>query len=284
MRDNDIARRRVLVGLGGAGLASIATPVLSAPVYNFDNETGSLIGSGQNSGGQQNETALLSYIPITQIRARKVSFYRNPPPSIDGSDQPGVDRAALGFKEYDWGELRQDEIQSLLSNYSQWVTLYRFEGQAEIPLPFVSATLRAGRFRIVIDFLRYMTQTVVDGDETLGRVVVGVGLRTVAEVNTRSATGATLIALAARASANQASGQLRFDSIGIASNGVSALMPTNVSLDESGVVQAAAATAAIKGLMDDPDTILVPHVIAVQVGNPSGDSATERLINRASQG
>lgn len=290
MRESDFARRRVLIGLGGAGLASIATPVLSAPASKFETEYEGYTEGGQTEGARTTETTMLSYIPITQIRARKVSFYRNP--SLVGTEQESIteqniSRAAPGagrFAEYDWGELRQEEIKNLLSNYSQWVSLFRFEGQSEISLPFGTGNLRAGRFRIVIDFLRYMTQTVVDGNETLGRVVVGVGLRTVADINTRSGSAATLIALAAKASANQASGQLRFDSIGIASDGVAPLMPTNVSLDESGVVQAAAATSAIKGLMDAPRTILVPHVIAVQLGNNSGNAATDRIINMVSRG
>ncbi len=91
-----------------------------------------------------------------------------------------------------------------------------------------------------------------------------------------------MIALTAQASVNRASGKLRFDSIGIASDEVAALMPTNVSLDESGIGQAAAATAAIRGLMNNNNTILVPHVIAVQP--ETTDEARAKLLARVTQG
>jgi hypothetical protein len=144
--------------------------------------------------------------------------------------------------------------------------------------------MRAGSYVIIIDFLRYMSQTVVSKEGTiLGRSVVGVGLRTVCDVQTFSTSAElSLVALTAQASVNRASGKLRFDSIGIASDEVAAFMPTNVSLDESGIGQAAAATAAIRGLMNNDKTILVPHVIAVQ--SEPRDRARRDLLARVTQG
>ena len=265
-----IGRRKILGALGVVGLASLSTSAFAAPRQRRQDEAAEL-----------KESVLLTYDPITQIRAKTVNFYRR------ARSVPAVAAGKRG--EFEWGELEQAEVRELLSNYSQWVTAFRFtaEGEAKAPLPLASGKLQKGTYRIVIDFLRYMTQTVTDVDGSiLGRCVVGVGLRTVADVNNFTSSGeATLIALSAKASANQAEGKLRFDSIGIASDDVSALMPTNVSLDESGVVQASAATAAIKGLMkDDKNTILVPHVIAVQYEPNIDPSKRAKLIARVSQG
>jgi hypothetical protein len=265
-----IGRRKMLGAIGVAGLASLSTSAFAAPRQRKQDE----------AAEPAKESVLLTYDPITQIRAKTVNFYRPARSGVLASGKRG---------EFEWGELEQEEVRNLLSNYSQWVTAFRFtaEGEAKAPLPLASGKLQKGTYRIVIDFLRYMTQTVTDVDGSiLGRCVVGVGLRTVADVNNFTSSGeATLIALSAKASANQADGKLRFDSIGIASDDVSALMPTNVSLDESGVVQASAATAAIKGLMkDDQNTKLVPHVIAVQYEPNIDVSKRAKLIARVSQG
>lgn len=216
------------------------------------------------------ESLLLTYEPITQVRARKVNFYRSATGGVAGRQG-----------DFYWGELSQTEVRGLLSNYSQWVTAYRFSASGEGKAPLVSGKLDKGTYRIVIDFLRYMTQSVVDENNTvIGRCVVGVGLRTVADINNFTANGeASLVALAAKAQANQADGKLRFDSIGIATDDVSALMPTSASLDESGIVDAAAATAAIKGLMKDERTLLVPHVIAVQYDKASTEPVRTKLMN-----
>ena len=269
MRPNsqfEINRRIILGGVGIAGLAGLSSPALAKRAKTPD------------TAQPAKESVLLTYEPITQIRARKVNFYRT-------SKTPGAQ--PIGRRDdFEWGELDQAEVKGLLSNYSQWVTAYRFSGTGEASAPLVSGKLDKGTFRIVIDFLRYMTQTVLDDDGTvLGRCVVGVGLRTVADVNNFTASGeASLIMLAAKAQVNQADGKLRFDSIGIASDEVSALMPTNVSLDESGVVQASAAMAAIKGLMKGDDTILVPHVIAVQYERAAEDTRKKKLIEKVSRG
>jgi hypothetical protein len=135
-----------------------------------------------------------------------------------------------------------------------------------------------------------MTQTVYANEEEkqiLGRCVVGVGLRTVCDIETFSTSAEfSLLAFTAKASVNQAAGNIRFDSIGIFNEEVASLMPTNVSLDESGIVQAAAATAAIRGLMNMKETILVPHVIAVQPEKSvrNQDENRTNLLARVSQG
>ena len=270
-----IDRRGVLASIGGASLAALASPALAAKP------------SASEAAIPAKESLLLTYEPITQIRARTVNFYRPTQAGIVGSVAPPGPGAVGRRADYEWGELRQDEVKNLLSNYSQWVTAYKFSGSGDAKAPLVSGRLEKGNYRIVIDFLRYMTQTVLDGEGkvVLGRCVVGVGLRTVADVNNFTASGeASLISLAAKAQVNQADGKLRFDSIGIAADDVSALMPTNVSLDESGVVQASAAMAAIKGLMKDEKTILVPHVIAVQYENNTTEPVRAQLIDRVSRG
>jgi hypothetical protein len=235
----------------------------------------------------EDQPSPLAYVPITQVRSRKVSFYR---PADAQAGCPPVDNASVGDepKSYYWGQLSRFEIKRLLSNYSQWTTVFKKDAEGNIGfLPIIGGQIRAGSYLIIIDFLRYMSQTVYENEDgsgdILGRCVVGVGLRTVCDVQTFSSSAElSLIALTAQASVNRASGKLRFDSIGIASDEVAALMPTNVSLDESGIGQAAAATAAIRGLMNNNNTILVPHVIAVQP--ETTDEARAKLLARVTQG
>jgi len=238
---------------------------------------------------QQPVLEMLDYEPITQIRARNVKFFRA---ETEGSPE-GCPPVGGAYGSYNWGQLTQKEIKSLLSNYSQWTTSYRIDasGNVESLVPVARGRVDKGRYRINIDFLRYMTQTVFSDDteqenQILGRCVVGVGLRTVCEIQTFSTSAEfSLLAFTAKASVNQAAGNIRFDSIGIFNEQVASLMPTNVALDESGIVQAAAATAAIRGLMNMEETILVPHVIAVQPEQSvTNKTDLDRLIDRVSQG
>ncbi len=248
-------------------------------------------GDAPREGGPQQ--TILPYEPITQIRARSVKFFRPAETPVRPEETPeGCPPVGGAYGSYNWGQLTQKEIKSLLSNYSQWTTSFKIDanGNAQSTFPAARGRVDKGSYRITIDFLRYMTQTVYANEEEkqiLGRCVVGVGLRTVCDIETFSTSAEfSLLGFTAKASVNQAAGNIRFDSIGIFNEEVASLMPTNVSLDESGIVQAAAATAAIRGLMNMKETILVPHVIAVQPEKSvrNQDENRTNLLARVSQG
>ncbi|MFT4075655.1 MAG: hypothetical protein QM647_08985 [Asticcacaulis sp.] len=259
----EVRRRQALGLIGLGGLAALPARAATAD-------------SGGGSGVFAN-SALLTYEPITQTRAENVSFSRK--------DATGVKK----FGSYAWDDLSVEETKSLLSNHSQWVSIVSKDAFAKgNAATIVKGELSVGDHTVIVDFLRYMTESVRgEKGELLGRYVVGVGLRTLCDVNVQKGkVEASLVALAAQAEANNAHGRIRFDSIGINSDEVTGLMPTTVALDESAIVQAASATAAIKALMKDNKTGLVPHIMAIQYESTATDGDRAKLlqaINRTNQ-
>ena len=167
-----------------------------------------------------------------------------------------------------WGALKHEEKIRLLSNTLDAVAINSLDSEAKISvLGLGSTTGTAGRYKVVMDSISYITEDVVNNkDKKYANAMVGVGLRVVADVTTYKANIdlSGLPALGAAVKAKKLSGKMTITNIGIVPKLDSGAMISTVTINEDSVVNTIAMLAVLKSKMKDETTHLDPQVIRVK--------------------
>ena len=131
-----------------------------------------------------------------------------------------------------------------------------------------SLTNEKGRYVAIMDYTKYFIEDMIDKGITIGRVRTGIGLRLLADINTKKSKidlgGLLKIGLAA--SKNELSGSLEVRAIGVTSNDIDALLPGMLpAINESSIQTALEAMAAVKAKFREGDTVVSPRYIAIEL-------------------
>lgn len=171
-----------------------------------------------------------------------------------------------------WSELTQSTVRRRLGIIDGDSRLYKKETDGSLSFAGGSAMVGRGEYVLEKYIVAYTNLEVVDQDGTSSLRRVGVGVRILADITSksRSIDLGDLFPLALAASNNEVRGRIRIRSWGINSSNRtlnSLISSANVALDEDGVQSAISALQIGEAMLDDEDTILLPYTFAVEVPN-----------------
>lgn len=168
-----------------------------------------------------------------------------------------------------WGALKHEEKIRLLSDTFDEVAINSLDSEAKVSiLGLGSTTGTAGRYKVVMDSISYITEDVVNKEnKKYADARVGVGLRVVADVTTYKANIdlSGLPALAAAVKAKKLSGTMTITTIGIVPKLDSGAMISTATINEDSVLNTIAKLAVLKSKMKDETTHLDPQVLWVKL-------------------
>lgn len=182
-----------------------------------------------------------------------------------------------------WAQMDISTLRLNLPNQTSTTTIKKLSADGKITYLSASASGEAGIYEVVMDYAKYRSEPVYDdgtGVQTgssgstngklLGYGKIGVGVRIKANVETLK-TGVDLnglFALGLAAKQQLLRGTISVDVIGIDSQGVNALLPVGVQLDESSIQASLQSLASIQTKIYDKEVKLTPHLIAIRRGQP----------------
>jgi hypothetical protein len=214
------------------------------------------------------ESQFRGYIPIEPIPVNTVRVF---------------DTTCSGYVETCWASLSPREILALLPLQTAEVSVRQLDAQSSMKFIGSSASVEVGNYEVVMDYMKYLTDTVVTKDSVyIGSRKIGIGLRMTARVRTSKSdiNISGLSALATQATLSHLSGSLSVNVIGIDSRDVTNLIPITSQLDQSSIEAALQALAAVKTKMwDTLETTITPHIVAVQ---QRVDSSLDQIIQEKS--
>jgi len=214
------------------------------------------------------ESQFRGYIPVEPIPVNTVRVF---------------DTTCSGYVETCWAALSPREKLALMPLQTAEVSVRQMDAQSSMKFIGSSASVAAGNYEVVMDYMKYMTDTVVTKDSVyIGSRKVGIGLRMTARVRTFKSdiNISGLSALATEATLSHLSGSLSVNVIGIDSRDVTNLIPITSQLDQSSIEAALQALAAVKTKMwDTLETTITPHIVAVQ---QRVDSSLDQIIQQKS--
>ncbi|MBX9634669.1 MAG: hypothetical protein K2X44_06775 [Magnetospirillum sp.] len=176
-----------------------------------------------------------------------------------------TDYSTVPTKEKTWASIAKNSVRGMLPNQNSTTTVKRFESEGKVTYLTFDSSAKGKNYEVVMEWMKYRFEPVTFGEEkTYGKVGVGMRVRAniVALEGGISLNG--LVGLAAAVKANQLRGSIAVDLIGIDSEGVSALLPLGVNLDESSIQQALQTLAAVQTKVYDANVTLTPHVMALR--------------------
>ncbi len=171
---------------------------------------------------------------------------------------------------------------SLLASFPNLVssvTLYQIDESGTLSLIGNSLSLKNSTYIVIYDFAQTQTLHLKDSAEKLNYyALVGVSVRMVARVNTKSA-GVNLtdiFSLGLAANASKVSGSLEVRVNGINSQQINSIIPVTTDLSTSSISNALQAVVTIKSHIYDDSTKITPQFLAFSVvGNQNETNTNE---------
>jgi hypothetical protein len=158
------------------------------------------------------------------------------------------------------GAISTDEELYMFPNESVQLRVKQFSAEAGVSFPAVAVSTKGGNYEVFVDYAKYRIDTDAATDITYQS---GVGIRIRAQIVTLEAdlNISSLFGIAAAANAQQLSGTLWFETMGISGPQISPLIPLPAQLSVESVQAAMQAAAAIKSNLYNPrDVRLYPQV------------------------
>ena len=209
---------------------------------------------GQNASSPEN---YLGYQPIDPLPVQKVMVY---------------DPSADEYKEKYWLSLNDDERRSLLSLQSAQVSVSKNDISGKVTYLTSYLSGAHGSYTVIMDYMKYRVADVIDDTtkEIIGNGRIGVGLRIKAVVVTSDVNLnlGSLMAIGLEARRGNLSGGISVDVIGIDSADVTNLIPLTSEIDQTSIQSALQALASIKTKIHEPNTVITPHLVAVNQNKP----------------
>lgn len=183
------------------------------------------------------------------------------------SKVPTFDANGVGPSKRDVRSLRKEEILKFLSNETVLTTISQVDIGGEMVLGPSAFSTKNSKYRVTMDYMKYSTLMVGDTARALdGFARVGVGLRVILSIfaNKSKIALTDLFSIGFAAEANQLSGSLMIEIIGIKSDEVTSAIPLPSEINPTTIQLVMSSMATIKSKIYDSKTELIPQIIAVQ--------------------
>ena len=195
----------------------------------------------------------LGYQPIDAIPVSYVNIF-----------DPNVNQE----KKVHWKSISDMQtVRNLLPLQSAQVAVSKTDVTGKISYSSASLSAEKGSYEVIMDYMKYKVEDVYDkNNKLIGNGRIGVGLRIKAKVVTSKANLniGSLGQLGLEASANNLSGGISVDIIGIDSENVTNLIPLTSEINQTSIQSALQALASIKSKLWEDKTTITPHLVAIQ--------------------
>ena len=174
----------------------------------------------------------------------------------------------------------------------------RVSGSGNVTFGPAQIGVEGSSYVVIIDYVKYNTSSfaVTIGQDSVATllapgsatnpdavipVYMGVGLRLTATIRVREGTVdlGNLFAIGAAAQANQVSGTLVVQTLGITGEGISGLIPVPGRIDDSTIQNAIVALGSIKAKLYEDDTQLSPRIVALYNTIGGGEGTINGFIS-----
>ncbi len=176
--------------------------------------------------------------------------------------------------------LSYSELRDHLTNSDQNVSISKIDTSGELSYLTGTITGEKGRYIAVLDFSNYIIDSLVDADKkNLGDAKIGIGLRLIADVNTRKRgiNLGSILKIGLAASRQELTGRMSVKVIGLTSGEIINLLPGNFSsINETAIQSALEGMAAIKSKIYEEDTKVSAKILSVKL-LPVTDGDTSHL-------
>lgn len=195
----------------------------------------------------------------------------------------------------------KDQLMDLLFDETMRLGIAEVTADAGVTFGPVSVGVAGRRYQVVVDYLKSATASfgvklstpsddgwqqamLVERGGEVDRVVpvyIGVGLRLTADlyVVSGSVNLTSLLAIGAAAEAEQVTGQLVVQTLGISGPEISSLVPMPAKLDDSTIQNAILSLGAIRAKMYHTETRLTPRVLGVYNNLGGGEQTIMGFIS-----
>jgi hypothetical protein len=157
------------------------------------------------------------------------------------------------------------EILSNFPNDATQVAVFQLDVDGQVKAPFVTSSARGSVYRVIVDYVKYRTDSV---DDCIFRS--GVGIRLKAELTTTSAKAdiSSPIGIGLSAQLGRIRGSLSFETIGVSGKAITPLVPIPSQISAESIQKAIEAAASIKAVLYSSsaggDVVVDPQVFALK--------------------
>ncbi|MCX6319346.1 MAG: hypothetical protein NTW29_18865 [Bacteroidetes bacterium] len=147
------------------------------------------------------------------------------------------------------------------------VTIYQVDKEGGLSLLGNSLSSKGSKYVVIYDYTQTQTIHITDANGTSYHALIGVSVRMVAKINSKSnkINIANLYGLGIAAGKNQISGSLEVRVNGINSQKINELIPVTADLSQASIGTALQSVASIKSHIYDAETNITPYFIAWSV-------------------
>lgn len=207
------------------------------------------------------------------VRAASLAFQPIEPASFwdQFRYRPNVPRCRQMDEAPDCSEI---EILSNFPNDATQVAVFQLDAEGDVKAPFVTSSARGSIYRVIVDYVKYRTDSV--GDCTYRS---GIGVRLKAELVATSAKAdiSSPIGIGLSAQLKRVRGSLSFETIGVSGKSITPLVPIPSQISAESIQKAVEAAASIKAVLysgsANGDVVVDPQVFALKCRTSSPSEA-----------
>lgn len=166
--------------------------------------------------------------------------------------------------------LSKEEVLRFLANESVLTTISQVDVNGDLKAGPGTFSTKNSKYRITMDYMKYSTLMIGDtANRRDGFARVGVGLRVILSVFASKSNIALtdLFSIGFAAEAGHLSGSLMIEIIGLKSNEVTSAIPLPSEINPTTIQLVMSSMATIKSKVYDPQTELIPQIVAIQSGD-----------------
>jgi hypothetical protein len=203
--------------------------------------------------------------PSVLIRRQEVLLSPFPVTNVKYVDQQGTARDVA------WSTLSGTAQRELLPNEDTFVEIRRITSIGSLTILPAKVTAERGSYQFVYRWMKYRVQFCNPANEAAGHIRIGVGLDIVVDATTRRANlnVAGLGPLTLSASDDRFRGSMGVSTIGLGTNSAALSgFLGNSAISEHASTEADKAIAVVRAVLENNDTRLTPHQLAVVERTP----------------
>lgn len=169
--------------------------------------------------------------------------------------------------EKSWADLPREKVREMLPIQATTTTIRKVDSKGNVSYLIGEAAAQGATYQVTMEWSKYRIEPIKTGsqDGPVGKVGVGVRLKSEITDVKGSVNINGLFGIAAAAQAGQLNGRISVEAIGIDADNL--VLPVGLPLNESTVQQSLQVLAAIQTRLYEPKSLLTPHIIAVE-GTP----------------
>lgn len=234
------------------------------------------LAASSGTGDAQQVSAIASpdpNAPTVLLRKQEVLLTPFPVGMVKYTDAAGVEKTVA------WSTLSGKEQRAQLPNEDLFIEIRRVKQDGTISILPAKVTAGRAEYQFLYRWMKYRTEYCSPANQQAGYMRVGVGLDIKVDVSTRKAglNVSGLGPLMASAEDDRFRGSLNISTVGLGTNsGALAGFLGNAGISEHAAAEADKAIAVVKAVIENNETLLTPHQLAVierTSGACSGDVA-----------